>query len=799
MSDRKVAASSSWSEGYLDHIRGSGGFGPVSTSSWAWAAGVARRGARRNMAEVQPRDASRAPTVRWASGTSGAAVKSDSAGRRKRERMEEKTQDQPAASRGKYLRKLKIPRFARPKRKPAAAQGRDPSTATPLTFGEMLDQKLFAEASRLLISREDRLFSRGSEEPGTGALWPPPGTNGDSGGGEEEEEEEKEEEDEEDVLQKDLEALLVHVWMAIHSTFTSPSSTSPSSTSSSSSQEDLQLLQSAVSVIHQQEVQDRCWKEQGKEEEERGGGGSDDDKGGTGGGGGGEGGVGGGGGDEGGARLPVWRPLGCLETHRKLLATMVESRLKHAPVDDGEASKLSSAAKKELCGVGRRLKEDLLVVARKVSRCYPEELGIPKLYANLYHHAFARRMTELARSRLGIDECIYLLLWVNDYYPNEILKHEELQAVFASAELGPLVPQDELQRLEDQYLTHKEGQVGGWLGSVLAIEQKRWQRGPEKVDHYWFSPLAVDTLQVVNRVVSEARSILSDQTKVQRFTAQLQPFLTSYRKALEDFARRKHDNSPAVVKANLVCIQQFRSFLEKEEDFLSGDQKVGLESSVRALEDLGYSALTCPIHLEIKAHYRLLWSGSWLARAGWVLDGLLESLDRQLYFFTDLNPACRELLLGRLHEEFLVEYVRRMMKGKVMMRSKEEQEEAATLLCDHSNKIHAFFSEQGSSRVELLPLLTRISELLRLQDRESLKLEVAAMATHYPDLRSSHVSALMSLKNKSAADIHIIIRSLQATRPQLPSTNHSATNHSAFFSRVPVKWINKMKSNTFGI
>ncbi|KAK0144003.1 Tumor necrosis factor alpha-induced protein 2 [Merluccius polli] len=695
--------------------------------------------------------------------------------------MEKETQDQPAASRGKYLRRLRIPRFARPKRKPAAAEGRDPSTgvsnvraagqnrpakgsnpahwmtlqrgvyvekpanplsgtspATPLTFGEMLDQKLFVEASRLLISREDRLFSRGSEEPGTGALWPPPGTHGDSGGGEEEGGKEEEEEDEDDVLQKDLEALLVHVWMAIHSTFTSPSSTSPSSTSSSSpssssSQEDLQLLQSAVSVIHQQEAQDRCWKEQEKEEEERGGGGSDDGEGGTGAGG--EGGVGGGGGDEGGARLPVWRPLGCLETHRKLLATMVESRLNRAPVDDGEASKLSSAAKRELCGVGRRLKEDLLVVARKVSHCYPEELGVPKLYANLYHHAFARRMTELAQSRLGIDECIYLLLWVNDYYPNEILKHEELQAVFASAELGPLVPQDELQRLEDQYLTHKEGQVGGWLGSVLAIEQKRWQRGPEKVDHYWFSPLAVDTLQVVNRVVSEARSILSDQTKVQRFTAQLQPFLTSYRKALEDFARRKHDNSPAVMKANLVCIQQFRSFLEKEEDFLSGDQKVGLESSVRALEDLGYSALTCPIHLEIKAHYRLLWSGSWLARAGWVLDGLLESLDRELYFFTDLNPACRELLLGRLHEEFLVEYVRRMMKGKVMMRSKEEQEEAATLLCDHSNKIQAFFSEQGSSRVELLHLLTRISELLRLQDRESLKLEVAAMATHYPDLR----------------------------------------------------------------
>ena len=53
-----------------------------------------------------------------------------------------------------------------------------------------------------------------------------------------------------------------------------------------------------------------------------------------------------------------------------------------------------------------------------------------------------------------------------------------------------------------------------------------------------------------------------------------------------------------------------------------------------------------------------------------------------------------QVLLGRLHEEVLVEYVKRLMKGKVMMRTSEEQEEAANLLCDHGDKIHDFFSEE---------------------------------------------------------------------------------------------------------
>jgi hypothetical protein len=46
----------------------------------------------------------------------------------------------------------------------------------------------------------------------------------------------------------------------------------------------------------------------------------------------------------------------------------------------------------------------------------------------------------------------------------------------------------------------------------------------------------------------------------------------------------------------------------------------------------------------------------------------------------------------------------------------------------------------------------------------------------------------MSLKfNLLAADARIIKKSMQDIRPQQPSTNHIL-----FFSRVPVKWINKI-------
>ena len=39
---------------------------------------------------------------------------------------------------------------------------------------------------------------------------------------------------------------------------------------------------------------------------------------------------------------------------------------------------------------------------------------------------------------------------------SEILKHEDLEGKIKSACLGSLLPQDQLDHLEDQYLAHKE-------------------------------------------------------------------------------------------------------------------------------------------------------------------------------------------------------------------------------------------------------------------------------------------------------------------------------------------------------
>lgn len=71
----------------------------------------------------------------------------------------------------------------------------------------------------------------------------------------------------------------------------------------------------------------------------------------------------------------------------------------------------------QVCCLGKRVKEDLLTVAGAVKDCYPPQMDIVNVYAGLYHWSFSARLTELAASGPGTDDCSYLLFWINHYYP----------------------------------------------------------------------------------------------------------------------------------------------------------------------------------------------------------------------------------------------------------------------------------------------------------------------------------------------------------------------------------------------
>ncbi|XP_060908790.1 tumor necrosis factor alpha-induced protein 2a isoform X2 [Labrus mixtus] len=564
-------------------------------------------------------------------------------------------------------------------------------------------------------------------------------------------------EGEENQLLGDQEALRLQIITAIHNTFTS-SPSSPSSPSPPSSRA-MEVLRSAVVCIQQQEEQDRRWT------------GFPADK------------------------VPVWRPQKYLSTHNKLLQNMVESRLMKAAEEDSDGTDgLSTPLKREVCRVGRRVKEDLLTVGRLVVDCYPPQMDILNLYAGLYHQSFSARLNHLAASELETGDCSYLLLWINICYPNEILKHEDLEGRIKTACLGSLLQLDHLERLEDQYLTHKEDQLKLWLNTALRKEEESWLSGktPELIDQYCFSPLAIDIIQVIDVSLSEFSRVIEDQIKAQRLTAHLESFLT--RKCVEEFVKGKHTNMRSVIKAQLVCELQFRDYITGLTGSVSDQQRQSCLDTLSALKDCGYRCLTRPNLTQLKESLSQLWTAPWMDGSLPVMDSLLDSVNQQLSDLSDLKPACREALLSALHQDLVRQYVKRTLKTRT--RTRAQQVGGAQRMTEDAQKINDFFSEGGCRESMWLgEILCSLAEILQLHDPGSVQLEMVSMARTYPDFSNAHVSALLSLKTGlSAADVRSIRRSVEENRLINAPTNQRPP----FFSKVKVKWINN-KINQMGL
>uniref|UniRef100_A0A1A7YFR2 Tumor necrosis factor, alpha-induced protein 2a n=1 Tax=Iconisemion striatum TaxID=60296 RepID=A0A1A7YFR2_9TELE len=558
-------------------------------------------------------------------------------------------------------------------------------------------------------------------------------------------------EEEEDQLQQDFEGLSVQIWMAIHESF------SPLT----SSAEALESLRSAVTSILQQEVQDQRWRDSPKEQ------------------------------------VPVWRPQRWFSTHNQLLQKMVESRLSRAVEENSrETDQLSSVVKKQVRCMGKRVEEDLLIVVRKLKGCYPAKVDILNVYAGLYHRTFSARLAELTSSGLETDDCSYLLFWVNHYYPQEILKHKELDGQIKTACLGSLLLKDTLTQLEEQYLTHRQEKVNLWLNAILMKEQESWlsENAPELIDSYYFSPLAIDVIQLINGSLTEFNQTIKNRNKLVRITVHLENFFSSYKKCLEDFMKGNHSNTHSVVKAQLVCEQQLSEYLSRQTEGLSEELRRRCLDSLAALRDCGYRYFTCPLQDQIKVRLSQLWTPVWVDGSLPVVDLLLDFLNQQLVDITDLKPTCRQSLLCVLYHDVVLQYVKKMMKMK--MRSKKQQGAGAQRMNEDAQKLDCFFKEEGCAETSwLCEMLCILAEILRLQDPASIQLEIVNLARSFPDLSGAHVSELLSLKTGlSAADVRSIRQSVEENRLLVDSTNHSPQ----FFSRIKVKWINN-KINQIGL
>ncbi|KAF4105542.1 tumor necrosis factor alpha-induced protein 2 [Onychostoma macrolepis] len=512
-----------------------------------------------------------------------------------------------------------------------------------------------------------------------------------------------------------------------------------------------ELLKEAVQAILQEEEQDMRWK--GFQEEER----------------------------------PPWRPRRCKQNHEALLEQLVQRRMDEAQSDS--SVEIQSSLQQSIICKAKRLKEDLLKVVTWLNSCYPEEENVCQFYATLYHNTFSARLREVAEYTLCDKDCVLLLQWVNQVYPN-ILNSEKIKDVIDHTKLDPLLPEDMIAPLEEQFLIAKETELSTCLHKVLDREATAWKERelPQLRDQVYCCDQAIDIIECFHKHVVCAQMVLGNEAKAQRITCQMRHFLTDYKTFHDKVMRSRQTNTEAVFMVNVSCLIQCRDYITKNEHLFLEDIKTDCLSLLATMTESSHCYFTSNMHRELKDLYRKVGSSEWLKDSESVCEELLAKLDIHIQKFNNWDKMCCQELLGGMHKEFLAEYVRKMMKQKIKLSNKAQQQMAASSLCMNSECIQTYFTAAGSNLDWLKDILPNLAGLLTLQDPDSIKLELVTLMNLYPDLSERHISAWLRLKgNLSPSDLKMILKSVTCSQNQFSDTQDSLQFNRSFFAIVRIK------------
>ncbi|XP_037359951.1 tumor necrosis factor alpha-induced protein 2 [Talpa occidentalis] len=455
--------------------------------------------------------------------------------------------------------------------------------------------------------------------------------------------------------------------------------------------------------------------------------------------------------------LAPTRPRGWLRLWRRDVARAAEERLARPP---GEAAAGRSELERAFLHMGRTMREDLEAVVERLKPVCPAELGVVAAYAESYHQHLAAQLGAMAEFELCERDTYMLLLWVQNLYPNDIINSPKLAAELQGAKLGSLLPPSQIRLLEATFLSNEAASVRELMGRALELEAKRWAQdeAPQSLDGHCHSELAIDVIQILSQSQAKAEGItleLGAQTRPV-LQAELFMFLRSYQRSFEEFLERsKHlTNYRANVMANINSCQLFWSSVEKWQ--MRQDVPSYLLAPLKELKARGLDALLQDLFGALKPLFRQLTQTRW-ATPEQTLEGILAAVQATLPGFSALRGCFREELMEAVHLHLVREYIGRLSKRRLVLRTAEQQQQLAGHIDANAEAIWDFCTQHGSHAGWLRHALPALAEIIRLQDPNAIKISVAAYAAQYPDFSKGHLSAILAIKgNLSSSDARSI-------------------------------------------
>ncbi|KAM9557085.1 tumor necrosis factor alpha-induced protein 2 [Guaruba guarouba] len=435
-----------------------------------------------------------------------------------------------------------------------------------------------------------------------------------------------------------------------------------------------------------------------------------------------------------------------------------------------------SAVGQNLLHMGKTMKEDLIVVVKYIKQLYPPEFNVFSIYAELYHNYFASQTKKSAESHLE-DKDVYLLLsWVHNFYPKDMRKDHVLAEELEKVKLGSLLPSSLSKELEKKYLEREEATIKNMLIRCLDKEIQRWkeEEEPEKFNgHFQSELLGIFVIQSIYSGQKRAKDISTavGEELSHRLWKELPAFLKSYKDAFEDFKEKskKHRYYKSILIASVNNCWNFRDYTEKnmsEKD----DNKASILSTLSDIENSGFDVLLQQLFVQLKPIYKKFTENKWDS-SNEIMNEIIKTTNKHISDFKTLKDPFYHAVIEKVHAHLVKAYIVRLLKRKVSLKGAAQQQNLAQHISKNAADLEAFCTSNGSQATWLNSALPKLAEIIRLQDLGAIKIEVATLATTYPDIRKRHLEAFLYIKaNLSRSELKSILGYLaDSTASLLPN------------------------------
>ncbi|XP_048355242.1 exocyst complex component 3-like protein 2 isoform X2 [Sphaerodactylus townsendi] len=391
--------------------------------------------------------------------------------------------------------------------------------------------------------------------------------------------------------------------------------------------------------------------------------------------------------------------------------------------------------------LAKRAQEDLCTVKCHLLHAYPKEYEAFNIYLCSYHQGLAQRLAEVVQKSMTVSELYFVLDWNCNIYQREVLGRGEIAPLVNKAlELGPLLSPETQLSLEEDLISAAKVKIMENMSQELQKEEK-WSHKETGDTQLCLSSRIIPVLK---GHTDRAPQITADfgRRMAQCCLSCLVEFLQSFQRKVEKFHEGQAENSlmadsyTSRTIALVNCCPPFRQYIRDLVRFGHLESKKAEDQANASLDQvtqLCNRVLANQLFQNLKPYFHKLMKRKWL-NSSEAFSTIMALLSEHTQKLRKMKPEPYEMLVKDVHHAVLTEYVRPLMRVRIICTSSKMRVKMAGKLRSEAQQLQEFFAQLKSTSSWLDAAIPHLAEMIELEDMPAIQIEVGFFAKDFPDV-----------------------------------------------------------------